>query len=185
MKPITLPAHTLKMVQTDLQLRLPDPIVAELKERKVLSIKGVNVIGNLLDCHSRKNLKILFNNTGHEDLVLPPNTVVAALILRKLQPSIIEESEDKESFKEIPVEDLNEDKALKLKKEEQSLEQMLKDLLDEQQKQLEASMKKKMTELAAMHNSEDQLQVQDALEGQLFQNCHRMCSNLVTRPNQH
>lgn len=91
----TIQPNSRLLVQTDLQIELPEGTYGRIASRSGLAFKyGINVGAGVIDADYRGNIAVLLFNYGSEAFVIQPGDRIAQLICEKIAyPELKEVSE--------------------------------------------------------------------------------------------
>ena len=69
------------LVGTGLHMALPNDTVGILKDRSGMASKGIHVLGGVIDCSYRGEVKVILLNVGHSDYYIHHKDRIAQMII--------------------------------------------------------------------------------------------------------
>lgn len=82
--------NTRRAIETGLKIKIPIGTYARIASRSSMALKGIDVVGGVVDADYRGEVKIILHNFSNEDLVIAQGHKIAQLILERIKtPSVV------------------------------------------------------------------------------------------------
>ena len=80
-EPLTMYPKEWKIIPTDIAIAIPDGYFGKIAPRSSLAVKGIDVLGGIIDSDYRGNIKVILINHGTDLKVFYPGDRIAQLII--------------------------------------------------------------------------------------------------------